>query len=68
VSSARSLTWIHTGVLHMDEATGLESRKWHAAIDKRVGDEGRDIYSVGALPEHGILGGQLGLNKNGKRW
>ena len=29
---------------------------------------GRDIHSVGAWPEHGIPGGQLGPNKNGKHW
>ncbi|KQU61946.1 metallophosphoesterase [Sphingomonas sp. Leaf339] len=29
---------------------------------------GRDIHSIGAWPEHGIAGTQLGPNKNGKRW
>ncbi|MFC3579276.1 metallophosphoesterase family protein [Sphingomonas hylomeconis] len=29
---------------------------------------GRDIHSIGAWPAHGIPGGQLGPNKNGKRW
>lgn len=29
---------------------------------------GRDIHSIGAWPEHGIEGTQLGPNKNGKHW
>jgi hypothetical protein len=29
---------------------------------------GRDIHSIGAWPEHGIEGTQLGPNKNGMRW
>ena len=29
---------------------------------------GRDIHSIGAWPEHGITGTQLGPNKNGKHW
>ena len=29
---------------------------------------GRDIHSVGAWPEHGIEGTQLGPNKNGMHW
>lgn len=29
---------------------------------------GRDIHSIGAWPEHGIPGGQLGPNRNGRHW
>jgi Icc protein len=29
---------------------------------------GRDIHSIGAWPDHGIAGTQLGPNKNGKHW
>ncbi len=29
---------------------------------------GRDIHHIGAWPEHGILGTQLGPNKNGRHW
>jgi len=29
---------------------------------------GRDIHSIGAWPEHGIAGTQLGPNKNGRHW
>nr|WP_276508863.1 metallophosphoesterase [Sphingomonas insulae] len=29
---------------------------------------GRDIHSIGAWPEHGIHGTQLGPNKNGRHW
>ena len=29
---------------------------------------GRDIHAIGAWPEHGIEGTQLGPNKNGRRW
>jgi hypothetical protein len=29
---------------------------------------GHDVHSVGAWPEHGLAGTQLGPNKNGKHW
>ncbi len=29
---------------------------------------GHDIHSIGAWPAHGLLGSQLGPNKNGKAW
>lgn len=29
---------------------------------------GRDFHTLGAWPEHGIAGTQLGPNKNGRRW
>ena len=29
---------------------------------------GRDIHAIGAWPEHGIAGTQLGPNKSGKHW
>jgi len=29
---------------------------------------GRDVHTIGAWPEHGIAGTQLGPNKNGKHW
>ena len=29
---------------------------------------GRDIHSIGAWPAHGLLGTQLGPNKNGRHW
>lgn len=29
---------------------------------------GHDVHSIGAWPEHGIAGTQLGPNKNGKHW
>jgi hypothetical protein len=29
---------------------------------------GHDVHSVGAWTSHGVLGSQLGPNKNGKKW
>jgi 3',5'-cyclic-AMP phosphodiesterase len=29
---------------------------------------GSDVHALGAWPEHGIEGSQLGPNKNGRRW
>jgi hypothetical protein len=51
----------------MGEATRWESRERLAAMNEHGGGKGRDIYSIGALPQHGIPGDKLGLNKNGKR-
>jgi len=29
---------------------------------------GHDLHSIGAWPEHGLLGSRLGPNRNGKKW
>jgi hypothetical protein len=29
---------------------------------------GHDLHSIGSWPEHGLLGTQLGPNKNGRKW
>lgn len=52
-----------------DGTTGSDTIRLRTAIEPRTSDVlGVDRHSVGAWPEHGLLGTKLGPNANGKDW
>ncbi len=56
-----------TGSLSEESITFLTSHSRHYEAPQRHGD-GSDRDAIGAWPEKGIPGGQLGPNRNGRKW
>jgi hypothetical protein len=58
----------HDGARDADEICVLVSARPPTVQPAAKPQPGRDVHSIGAWAEHGILGTQLGPNKNGRKW